>query len=57
MHDLVVKFNLSNSGQEFLLSLFVRSLVVEEDFRDALEENDWIVIVSLIWTTEVYAIN
>jgi hypothetical protein len=57
MHDLVVKLNLSYSGQEFLLSLFVRSLVVEKDVRDALEEDDWVVIVSLIWATEIDSVN
>jgi hypothetical protein len=57
MHDLVVKLNLCDSLQEFLPSLLVHSLIVEEVLGDALEEYQRVVIVPLRRATVVDTID
>jgi hypothetical protein len=50
---LIIKLDLSDGGQEFLLPLLVHSLVTEEMLRDGLEEYHRVVIVTLVWATEI----
>jgi len=53
LHNLVIKLDLSNRGQEFLLSLLVHSLLTKEMLRDGLEEYNRVVIVALVRAPKV----